>query len=67
MNDSELKEIIKKYRDRGLNDKQIKWIIYDLYKDRKIDLDEFITLARIIGYELKESFICKERIKFPIN
>ena len=63
----ELKEVINELKEKGLTDEEISHRIYDMYKEKKIDIDEFMFLADIIGYKLKRSFIAKEKKCFYVN
>ena len=67
MDNIELEKIIKEFRDNGLTNEEISHRIYDMYKEKKIDIDEFMFLAEIIGWKLKSSFVAKERPYHYIN
>jgi len=49
-------------RENGLTDEEIAMALYNMYRENKLDLEQFDSLARLLGFSLTEEFIKEERV-----
>lgn len=57
----ETKKAIEELKEKGITYEQICDALYKMYRDDKLDLDQFEALAKLTGYELNEDFINVEK------
>jgi len=49
-------------RENGLTDEEIAMALYNINRENKLDLEQFDSLARLLGFSLTEEFIKEERV-----
>jgi len=52
----EINEVIEYLRKEGNSDEDIAASFYMMFSDKKIDLNQFVALLDVLGYELNEEF-----------
>ena len=52
----EISEVIENLRKEGNSDEDIAASFYMMFSDKKIDLNQFVALLDVLGYELDEEF-----------
>lgn len=53
----EAKNAIQELKSQGLTDEGIAASLYQMFKEDKIDLDQFGALVKLVGYDLSEEFM----------
>lgn len=53
----EARKTIAELKAQGSDEDQLIGIFYQMYKDRKIEIQEFEALMNLIGYHLSEEFL----------
>ena len=53
----EARDAIQELRAQGLTDEGIAASLYQMYKEDKLDLDQFGSLVKIVGYDLSDEFM----------
>ena len=53
----EARDAIQELKAQGLNDEGIAASLYQMYKEDKLDLDQFGSLVKIVGYDLSDEFM----------
>lgn len=53
----EAKSAIQELKAQGLTDEGIAASLYQMFKEDKIDLDQFGALVKIVGYDLSDEFM----------
>lgn len=56
MNNEEFMKLCEEFKAQGLDDKDILNVIYQMFKDEKIEKDEMVKMANSLGFELSEEF-----------
>lgn len=53
----EAKSAIQELKAQGLNDEGIAASLYQMYTEDKIDLEQFGSLVKLVGYDLSDEFM----------
>lgn len=53
----EARDAIQELKAQGLTDEGIAASLYQMYKEDKLDLDQFGSLVKIVGYDLSDEFL----------